>query len=118
MFPVSCRLSTRRHSLLEPSCPRWMIRFPYGQRTEHNHACPDSNGIAVFHTSETRPGWVPSISRDRRCSLTEVGSLRQRLPQFQRLVLTHCHIAPAGLIITRHHQGFTVIHPSGLPLHL
>ena len=28
------------------------------------------------------------------------------------------NIPPAGLIITRHHRGFTHVHPSGLPLRL
>jgi hypothetical protein len=41
---------------------------------------PDLNGVAMFHTSEIRPGRAPPIPRDWRCSLTGVGSTGQRLP--------------------------------------
>jgi hypothetical protein len=41
---------------------------------------PDLNGIAMFHTSEIRPGRAPPIPRDWRCSLSGVGSTGQRLP--------------------------------------
>ena len=29
---------------------------------------PDPDGVSMFHTRETRPGWVPPTPRGRRCS--------------------------------------------------
>jgi hypothetical protein len=68
---------------------------------------PDLNGVAMFHTSEIRPGRVPPIPRDWRCSLTGVGSTGQRLPHSSGQSSPRYHIPSAGLIITRHQRRFT-----------
>ena len=77
-FPVAFRRTGIR--FLGHPVPAEVIRFPHGQRTRRRCRRPDLNGVAVFRTSQTRPGWVPPIPRDRRCSLAGVGSTDQRLP--------------------------------------
>jgi len=77
---------------------------------------PDPNGVITLRTSETRSGWVPSIPRGLRCP-----SGRRVVPQpshavLQRPVPEPRHDnPPPRLDLTRHHQGFTDIHPSDLP---
>lgn len=77
-FPAAFRL---------PALACWAILCPLDDppslRSAHRITCwcPEPNGVAVFHTSETRPGWAPPISRDWRCSLAGVGSVGQRLPR-------------------------------------
>ena len=80
MFPVSCRLSTHRHSLLGPSCPRWVIRFPHGQRTGPQQHDRDPTGLPCSTRARHDRGGCPLYPETRRCSLAEVGSIDQRLP--------------------------------------
>jgi hypothetical protein len=80
-LPISCRLSAAGIRFLGYPVPAEDFNLPCGQPTGHDLA-PDLNGVAMFHTSEIRPGRVPPIPRDWRCSLTGVGSTGQRLPHF------------------------------------
>lgn len=66
---------------------------------------------------KTRPGRVPPISRERRCSRNRSSALGRRLPlpSGQPLHPGTATIYP-GLTLTRCHQRFTHVHPSGLPL--
>jgi hypothetical protein len=54
-----------RHSLLEPSCPRWGIGPRFRRSLGLPSLRPDHNGIAAFRTSETRSGWVLPVLRGR-----------------------------------------------------
>ena len=53
----------------------------------------DPDGVSMFRTRETRPGWAPSISRGQRCSRDrpEVGGRRLPLPSGQPLSPPSCH---------------------------
>ena len=78
---------------------------------------PDPNGVATFRAHELRPGWVPSLPRGLRCPHGRQVIPGRRMPPCSSPSLcprpaTHHR----RLLITRHHQGFTVVHPSGLPL--
>jgi hypothetical protein len=81
------------------------------------HTGPDRDGVSAFRTHELRPGWVPSITRGQ-VVLTRPGRLPDRhlpLPSGQSLnPATTSH--QAKLSFTGHQQGFTHVHPSGLPL--
>ena len=80
---------------------------------------PDLNGVSTFRTCETRPGRVPPLPRGPRCSPDRSSVLQSACAASQQPVLgPHCNVPSAGLHVTRHHRGFTGIHPSGLPLHL
>jgi len=52
-----------------PACASWAILFPLGScaflTVGRPGGCfhPDPNGVATFHTSEIRPGWVLPLSR-------------------------------------------------------
>jgi hypothetical protein len=64
-----------------------------------------------------RLGWAPSIPRGRRCSYDRREVRGRRLPHHggQPLSPRYNH-PPRGVRVTRHHQGFTSIRPSSLPL--
>jgi hypothetical protein len=114
--PVSCCLSARRPLLLGPSCSR------RGVQRSSRSACrplarPDPDGVPTFRWPETRPGWAPSMPRGRRCPRDWPNAPSRRLPLHSGQPLhpgkpTH----RPGLTLTRRHQGFTRVHPSGLPL--
>ena len=78
---------------------------------------PDPDGVATFRAHELRPGWVPSRPRGLRCPHDRQVIPGRRTPPCSGPSL---YPRPAThhrrLLITRHHQGFTVVHPSGLPL--
>lgn len=72
---------------------------------------------STFHTYELRPGWVPSRPRGRRCSHGWLRISSRRLPHPSGNVPTpRCCFHRPRLNVTRHHRGFTCVHPSGLPL--
>jgi hypothetical protein len=77
----------------------------------------DPNGVATFRAHELRPGWVPSLPRGLRCPHGRQVIPGRRTPPCSGPSL---YPRPAThhrrLLITRHHRGFTVVHPSGLPL--
>jgi hypothetical protein len=55
-FPVAFRRTGVRFlSILFPPGRQLPLRSAYQAR------CLDPDGVSTFHTSETRPGWVPSI---------------------------------------------------------
>ena len=62
----------------------------------------DPDGVSMFRTRETRPGWAPSISRGQRCSRDrpEAGGRRLPLPSGQPLSPRSCH-PPRGARINR-----------------
>jgi hypothetical protein len=75
-----------------------------------------SVGVSTFRVPELRPGWVPSMSRGGRVL---PGGVKH--PPGACRVPAACpaprsRFPPAGLSLTRRHRGFTVVHPSGLPL--
>jgi len=41
---------------------------------------PDPNGVTTFHLHETRPGRVPPMPRERRCSHDRPSASGRRLP--------------------------------------
>ena len=78
---------------------------------------PDPDGVVTFRAHEPRPGRVPSRPRGLRCPHGRQVIPGRRTPPCSGPSL---YPRPAThhrrLLITRHHQGFTVVHPSGLPL--
>ena len=98
-----------------PSCSRREIGLPHGQPT--GPAGPDPVGVSTFRTLEQRPGWAPSIPRGRWCPPAR-GSFpagTRRFPAASPCIPLE-HSAWRGPNVTRPHQGFTRVHPSGLPL--
>jgi hypothetical protein len=104
-----------RHSLVGHPAPAEEFRSPHGRPTKRPAPGPD--GISTFRTSESRPDWVPSLPRGPAVLTRPVRSLRPPLaPPFQGPgPITPVLIPSPGLSITRRHQGFTRVHPPGLP---
>ncbi len=104
-----------RHWLVGSSFARWDT--PPSSRTTHRTTARTPNGIVTFHTIKIRPGRVPPIPRGRRCHLTGTG-LPVSVGRFPAACPTPAPVPIGGSPMTRHQQGFTRVHPSGLPLHL
>ena len=77
---------------------------------------PDPDGVATFRAHELRPGWVPSLPRGLRCPHGRQVIPGRRMPPCSGPSL---YPRPAThhrrLLITRHHQGFTVVHRPAFP---
>ena len=100
------------------SCSRQGTGLPLRWLTGSAQAAlPDPDGVSTFRTREMRPGRVSSLPRERRCSLRPSGRPRPPSAALQQLLLPPRYRTPTRDIrLTRHRQGFRVIHPSGLPL--
>jgi len=114
--PVSCRLSATGIRFLVILCPLGIWAF-LAVGLPVPLPGPDPNGVATFRAHELRPGWVPSLPRGLRCPHGRQVIPGRRMPPCSGPSL---YPRPAThhrrLLITRHHQGFTIVHPSGLPL--
>ena len=105
-----------RHSLVGHPAPAAEFRSPHGRPTKQPAPGPD--GISTFRTSESRPDWVPSLPRGPAVLTRPVRSLRSPLaPHFQGPgpITPALHPISRSCPITRRHQGFTRVHPPGLP---
>ena len=104
-----------------PAFASWAILFPLGScaflTVGRPGGCfhPDPNGVATFHTSEIRPGWVLPLPRGggvhQMAVTSTIGACRFSTASHA----PRCNDPSAGLGITRHHREFTHVHPSGLP---
>ena len=115
--PVSCRLSATGIRFLVILCPLGNWAF-LAVGLPVLLPGPDPDGVVTFRAhAELRPGWVPSLPRGLRCPHGRQVIPGRRMPPCSGPSL---YPRPAThhrrLLITRHHQGFTVVHPSGLPL--
>lgn len=105
-----------------PAFASWTILFPLGSWAFLTVGLPDTDGVwtpagvSTFRACETRPGWAPSSSRDG--GALPAGPRTQPAPAAsQRPVLRPAPAShPARLTVTRRHQGFTHVRPSGLLL--
>jgi hypothetical protein len=85
LVPVSCCLSTTgiRFSVIRFPPRDWAF-LAVGLPAEQHRT---STGVTAFRMHELRPGWVPPVSRGRRCSsrLSALPSRRLPLPSGQSL---------------------------------
>jgi hypothetical protein len=113
LSPVSCCLSATGICFSGPPAPAGALRLPHGRPTGHR---PDPIGVATFRMDENQPGWVPSKPRGRWCAPGQLGISGQHPPPSSgRSLFSHLTHPPVRVLMTRHHQGFTFVHPSGLP---
>ena len=113
--PVSCRLSATGIRFLVILCPPGNWAF-LAVGLPVLLPGPDPDGVATFRAHELRPGWVPSLPRGLRCPHGRQVIPGRRMPPCSGPSLCpRPAIHHRRLLITRHHQGFTVVHPSGLP---
>jgi hypothetical protein len=98
------------------SFPARDFRPPYGRPTTPRSAARTLTGFPCS-ARVRRLGWAPSIPRGRRCSRDRREIRGRRLPLHGSQPLSpRSHHPPRGVRVTRHHQGFTGIRPSSLPL--
>jgi hypothetical protein len=108
----SCRLFDAPAFTSGSSSPAEELASPYGRLTGHTEVWPDLNGVSTFRTSETRPGWVPSLPRGPRCSPDRSAVLQPACAASRRPVPgPRCSVPSAGLHVTRHHRGFHLCSP-------
>jgi hypothetical protein len=69
-----------------------------------------------LHTGQTRPGWVPPQPRDGGVLPADLHCPAGACRFPAASPTPRCRNPSAESIVTRHHQGFTHVHPSGLPL--
>jgi hypothetical protein len=108
-----------RHSLLGHPLPAREFRSPHGRPTKRSRRRdrPDPVGVPAFRTHKTRPGWVPSLSRDQWCSPGRLSfpGRHCRLPK--RPVLNPAGTShPREARLHKTSPRVHVLHPSGLPL--
>ena len=97
-----------RHSLLGSSISRWRVGPSLRSAYRSLLKRPDPIGVPTFHTCEMRPGWVPPVSRGRRCTPGRQKIPDRRLPLFCGQPLHPAPtVHPARLAITRHQRRFT-----------
>jgi hypothetical protein len=116
VVPGSCRLSATGIRVLGHPSPAGGLGLPCGRLTGPQPRSPDPNGVVTLHTHEMRPGRVPSIPRGRWCSCGWHRIPSRHLPLRSGQSLHPGTATTPGSSVTRHHRGFTDIHPSGLPL--
>ena len=77
---------------------------------------PDLTGLPRSAPARPGRGWVPSIPRRQRCPPGQTAVPGQRLPPISGRSLSSRDASHHREVqLTRHHRGFTRIHPSGLP---
>lgn len=114
-FPVSCRLSATGVRLLGLPAPAGELGLPCGRLTRPELHCLDSIGVVTFRMREILPGRVPSAPRGTAVHSRPVRYLRSAPADLQRPVpISRWNNPSAGVLMTRHHQGFICIHPSGI----
>jgi hypothetical protein len=91
-----------RHSLLGHPVPAKDFCFPHGRPTGPPRNGPDSVGVSVFRTHETRPGWVPSLPRGGGVLPISAASLIGACRFTTASPLPRCNLPPAELLITEH----------------
>ena len=106
----------RRHPLVGHPVPPVGFR-PSCDRPTRPHGL-DPDGVSTFRACETRPGWAPPKPRGQRCSTRPIDGSRSPLAASAsgQALPPGSPSRRSGLTITRHRQGFTCVHPSGLPL--
>jgi hypothetical protein len=114
--PVSCCLSAAGIRFSGHPNPARELGLPHGRLTGTQPLSPDPDGVTTFHTHEPRPGWVPPVSRGRRCSpgRPQIPDRRLPIPSGQPLYPLQQSISEAAVNETS--TEVHAIHPSGLAL--
>ena len=94
------------------SCPARELGPPCGRLTGPPGGAPDPDGVSVFCTHEQRLGLGVLCTPETTVSTRSSDVLDRRLPHCNGMSLSPRHYYPSrGVTITRHQQGFTVVHP-------
>jgi hypothetical protein len=111
LLPFGCR-----HSLLGPSCSRRGILLFSRSAYPSPQRCWDLDGVSMFRTNEIRVGSGAPCTPGLRCSHSRRSRFDCRCRFSAASPALRCFSHLPELPITKPQQGFTVIHPSTLPL--
>ena len=112
-FPVTFRL---------PAFASWAFLFPPRNSAFLTICLPatirrwDLDGFSMFHTNEIRVGSGAPCTPGLRCSHSRRSSFGCRCRFSATSPALRCFSHLPELPITKPHQGFTLVHPSTLPL--
>ena len=110
-LPFGCR-----HSLLGSSCPAGEVPPSSQSAYQYPSLDLDPDEVSTFHMRQIRPGRVPPIPRGGGVHTTgQVPPVDACRFSAASPAPRYCQPSP-GLTLTRSHQRFTRVHPSGLPL--
>ena len=73
-----------------------------------NIGCGDSIGVVTFRMRQKRPGWVPSVPRERWCAPARLDFSGRHLPSSNgRPLFSRWCFPSAKVLMTRRRRGFT-----------
>jgi hypothetical protein len=101
-LPVSCRLSPTGIRFLDILFPPEDSALLTVGLPDRPQTSPDSVGVSVFRTHETRPGWVPSLLRGGGVLPTSAASLIGACRFTTASPIPRWNLPPAKLLITEH----------------
>ncbi len=111
LLPFGCR-----RSLLGPSCPAEGFRLSRDRPTLHRVECRDLDGVSMFRTNEIRVGSGAPFTPGLRCSHNRRKRFGCRCRSSATSPTLRSFSCLPELRVTKPHQGFTLVHPSTLPL--
>jgi hypothetical protein len=111
VIPLSCRLSATGICFLGILSHQG-VKPPCGRLTGSPGGAPDPDGVSMFRTHEKRLGLGVLCTPETTVSTRSSDVLDRRPPHYSGMSLSPRHRYPSqGVTITRHQQGFTVVHP-------
>ena len=111
LSPFGCR-----HSLVGLPVPAQGLFLSHDRPTRHRTRCRDLDGVSMFRTNEIRVGSGAPCTPGLRCSHSRRSSFDCRCRFSAASPALRCCSHLPELPITKPHQGFTLVHPSTLPL--
>ena len=108
LSPFGCR-----RWLVGPSCSRQGIGSSLRSAYQ---SLLDPDGVSAFHTSEIRSGWMPSLLRDGGVQTADKSATAATYRFPAASPIPQRRIPSPGLSVTKHHRGFTCVHPADLSL--
>jgi hypothetical protein len=116
IVPVSCCLSAASIRFSGLPVPTEEFRFSHDQPTLYHVKYRDLDGVSMFRTNEIRVGSGAPCTPGLRCSHSRRNRFDCRCRFSATSPALRCFSHLPELPITKPHQGFTLVHPSTLPL--
>jgi hypothetical protein len=115
--PVSCCLSAAGVRFLGLPVPPGDCAFlAIGLPCTAEGACWDPDGVSMFRTNEIRVGSGAPFTPGQRCSHSRRKRISCRCRSSATSPALRSFSCLPELRVTKPHQGFTLVHPSTLPL--
>jgi hypothetical protein len=116
VVPVSCCLSATGIRFLGLPAPAAGFHLSHDRPTLHHERCQDLDGVSMFRTNEIRVGSGAPFTPGLRCSHSRRKRISCRCRSSATSPALRSFSCLPELRVTKPHQGFTLVHPSTLPL--